>query len=60
MVRQPPTNIRLTAEEEARVEATQLMLAQKFGGMSVTKSHAIHALIAKGYEALSKELGSKK
>ena len=60
MAQPSPTNIRLTSEEEVRVETVRLLLVRKLGGMNVTKSHAIHALIAKGYEALSVELEGKK
>ena len=60
MERLPPTNIRLTTEEETKVAATQQLLCEKLGGMRVTKSHAIHVLIAKGYEAIKAEMGGKK
>jgi len=52
-----PAHIRLTPEEEARIEQVQTALAKKMGGAPITKSHAMHVMLAKGYETLVKELG---
>jgi hypothetical protein len=55
----PPAMLRLKAEEEERIERVRVALSKKMGGVSITKSHAMHVMLAKGYEALSKELGLK-
>jgi hypothetical protein len=49
--------LRLKAEEEERIERVRVALSKRMGGVSITKSHAMHVMLAKGYEALLKELG---
>lgn len=51
-----PAHIRLTPEEEARIEEIRVSLSKKMGGAPITKSHAMHIMLAKGYEALKQEL----
>lgn len=53
----PPTHLRLKAEEETRVEQVRAALSRRMGGAPITKSHAMHVMLAKGYEALTSELG---
>lgn len=55
-----PAHIRLNSEEEERIECVRAVLSQKLSGVPVTKTQAMHALIARGYEVLAKELGLKK
>ena len=52
-----PTHIRLNPEEEARIDRVREALSQRLSGAPVTKTQVIHALLAKGYEVLAKELG---
>ena len=54
-----PTHIWLKAEEHEKLDAIQVALSKKLGGTVISKSQAIHVLIAKGYEAMAKELGLK-
>ena len=54
-----PAHIRLNPEEE-RTERVREAFAQRLSGAPVTKTQAMHALLAKGYEVLAKELGLKK
>jgi hypothetical protein len=57
-VTNPPghTNIRLTPEEVARVEQVREALSAQMGKIPITKSHAMHAMLAKGYETLVADL----
>lgn len=55
-----PAHIRLTSEEESRIEQIQNALIQKMSGAPITKSHVMHVMLAKGYETLAKELGLSK
>jgi len=54
-----PTHLRLKPEEEERIEQAREALSRKMGGAPITKSHTMHVMLAKGYEALAKELGFK-
>ncbi len=51
-----PAHIRLTPEEEARIEEVREALSRKMGEAPITKAHAMHVMLAKGYEVLVREL----
>lgn len=57
-MKQPaPTHIRLKPEEEARIEKVRASLSLRMGGAPITKSHAMHVMLAKGFVALAREMG---
>lgn len=51
----PPVHIRLEQKDRAKIEKVRVALSCKCG-VSVTRSHAIRVLLAKGYGLLEKEL----
>ena len=59
MKRAAPGHIRLKTEEEERIEKVREALSRKMAGAPITKSHAMHVMLAKGFEVLTKELGIK-
>ena len=59
MKRESPIPLRLKPEEKARVEQIRLALERQAGGAPLTKSHAMHVMLAKGYEVLVRELRLK-
>ena len=59
MKRVAPGHIRLKPEEEERIEKVRDALSKKMAGAPITKSHAMHVMLAKGYGVLTKELGIK-
>lgn len=59
MRRVSPGHIRLKPEEEDRIEKVRDALSRNMAGAPITKSHAMHVMLAKGFEVLTKELGIK-
>jgi hypothetical protein len=59
MRREDPVHLRLKPEEMARVERVREALEREAGGAPITRSHAMHVMLAKGYEALQLRLGVK-
>lgn len=60
MKQSAPTHIRLRSDEDERVERVRAAISKKMGGAMITKAHAMHVMLAKGYEALAPELGLKR
>lgn len=52
-----PAHLRLRPEEEEQIERVRAALSQKLSGAPVTKSQAMHVMLAKGYEVFFVELG---
>ncbi len=54
---EPPTHLRLSPEEKEWIGKVREAMEKRSFMVRITRSAAMHAMLAKGYEALIKELG---